>query len=266
MEADTNIQLVIYLVILCYFALGAAAFWFIGRGKPKAKRRENRTKYITYFIIIHTLFAGIFFGRPYFLAIAAIISVAGYIELFRTALGSNRMQEDELKKTKSETKTGRSSPGKLFLGVSLLIYTAAVVPFLLFSNMDRGYLYFAFVTVTVFDAFSQISGQIAGGKKLIPSVSPNKTLSGLAGGSIIAMTTAALLRGLIGCSLIHSLLLSLIIVIFALSGDLLASFFKRQYRIKDFGKTLPGHGGFLDRFDSLIPGGAAMYLLNLFMI
>ncbi len=245
MEADVHTELIIYLFVLFYFAVGAAAFGFISRRRTGAYKRNIWAKFFTYFIIIHVLFAGIWLGRPFFFVIALVISAAGYIELFRAARGAQ---------------------GKRFLAGSLLLYTAIVLPFLLFSNMDSGYLYFVFITVTVFDAFSQICGQIAGGRKLIPSVSPNKTVSGLAGGSIMSLFTASLLRSQAGFSLPYALFVSLIIIIFALAGDLLASFLKRQYKIKDFGKSLPGHGGFLDRFDSLIPGGAAMYLLKLFLI
>ncbi|MFO7978336.1 MAG: phosphatidate cytidylyltransferase [Bacteroidales bacterium] len=54
------------------------------------------------------------------------------------------------------------------------------------------------------------------------------------------------------------------IVIFAFSGDIFFSWYKRQYKVKDFSNVLPGHGGFLDRFDSLIAAGAFISLYSLF--
>lgn len=233
----------LYLAILVYFVLGAIAFAIIGMRKDPGGRREIWAKYITYFLIIHALFAGIYFGPHYFALIAALIAIAGYVELAGVWLRSER---------------GRRIG--LFL-LSLLIYTLFVIPFILFSLSEKPVLYFAFIVVSVFDAFSQISGQLWGKKKLIPRVSPRKTLGGFVGGAILAMITGGLIGGLLSIVWPKALFFAAIIIIFAFWGDFLASYYKRHFNVKDFGKLLPGHGGFLDRFDSLIPGGAAMYLL-----
>lgn len=145
-------------------------------------------------------------------------------------------------------------------------YAVFSVLFILFSTLSKPHIYFCFFVVTIFDAFSQISGQLMGKKKLIPSISPQKTINGLIGGAGFALLGAAFLRPLVGVSVPTALFFALIIVIFALAGDLAASFYKRKHGVKDFSNLLPGHGGFLDRFDSLIPGGAAMYLINAFLL
>ncbi len=234
----------LYIAIVTYFLLGAASFSFIGKGKSKSAKASIWAKYFSYLIIVHILFAAIYFGPPYFFALAIIISVAGILEIVRVWLNN------------------RTGGQRVLLLRALIIYTLFVIPFLLFSRSDKASLYFVFVVVSVFDAFSQISGQLWGKRKLIPSVSPGKTIGGLAGGATLALSTGVLLSPLANISRPLALLFALIIVIFALAGDLLASFYKRQFNIKDFGTLLPGHGGFLDRFDSLIPGGAAMFFLN----
>ena len=233
----------LYLAILTYFVLGAIAFAIIGMRRGREGRREIWAKYITYFLIIHALFAGIYFGPQYFAMMAVLIAIAGYVELTGVWLQSSR---------------GRRL--RLFL-MSLLIYTLIVIPFVLFSLSEKPVLYFAFIVVSVFDAFSQISGQLWGKKKLIPRISPGKTLGGLMGGAILAMITGGLIGGWLSIVWPKALFFAAIIIIFAFWGDFFASYYKRRFNVKDFGKLLPGHGGFLDRFDSLIPGGAAMYLL-----
>lgn len=234
----------IYIIIVSYFAAGAVAFGLIGRRKSSNERKQIWAKYGTYVLIVHALFGSIYFGPHYFFYLALLIVTVGYYELLKT--GWNNPER----------------PHRYFLPLSFIGYTLLVVPFLIFSMMDHGVLYFVFVVVTVFDAFSQISGQLLGGKKLIPSVSPRKTITGSAGGALIALITSVFIRDLISAGWLPALFFSVIIIIFALLGDLLASWFKRQYKVKDFGSLLPGHGGFLDRFDSLIPGGAAVSLFN----
>ncbi len=234
----------IYTIILIYFALGAIAFAWISRNKRRERKREIWAKFGTYFLIIHVLFGSIYFGPPYFSVVALLLVAAGYTELTRVHLN-------------------HPLKGSGFFLVALGVFTLLALPFVLFSFMAKPYLYFVFVVVSVFDAFSQISGQIMGGKRLMPSVSPKKTISGFIGGTALAIATALLMRGLIDASWTQALLYSINITIFALLGDLLASYFKRQHKIKDFSNLLPGHGGFLDRFDSLIPGGAAMFIINI---
>ncbi len=245
---------VLYQVILGYFVLGAIAFAFIGRGKSREQKKEIWLKYGTYVIIIHALFGSIYFGPHYFSYLAFLFVAVGYTELIKVWWAG-----------RAHRKIKGSHPKPYFFFLSVVCYTILALPFLLFSFSDRGALYFVFAVVTVFDAFSQISGQLLGGKKLIPSVSPRKTIAGSAGGAFFALVTAIFLVGFINTGRGSALLFSAIIVIFALLGDLLASYYKRQYDVKDFGSLLPGHGGFLDRFDSLIAGGAVMYFLNSLM-
>ncbi len=238
----------LYLVILGYFLIGTIAFAVIGRRIPPGKKAKHWAKYITYLLIIHLLFAGIYFGPALFHYLCILIAAAGYIELIKISIRRGRPLQ----------------PAQLI--ASLLVYTLLAWAFLRFSRMDPSWLYFTFAVVTVFDAFSQISGQLVGGIKLIPSVSPQKTVSGLIGGGMLALITALAFRGFIGVSWLPALLIAAIIVIFALSGDLMASLIKRIHGVKDFGSTLPGHGGFLDRFDSLIAAGAASYLIYTFIL
>lgn len=240
-------ELIIYSAILSYFVLGAIAFFFIGRKKSNAAKKEIWTKYFTYLFIIHVLYIAIYLGFPYFLILAVAISMTGLAELIAVF-----------------RKAGHKKQTAFFVS-AIGLYLLIAFLFILFSTAEKPELFFAFVVISVFDAFSQISGQLFGKRKLIPSVSPNKTAGGLAGGAALAIVTGVLVGNLLGINTQQALLFAAIIVIFAFWGDFLASYYKRRFNVKDFGKLLPGHGGFLDRFDSLIPGGAAMYILIYFL-
>jgi phosphatidate cytidylyltransferase len=236
--------LTIYIIILIYFLLGAIGFYFINRRKELMTARKNRVKFITYFFLIHTLFFSIVFSSSAFHYISIVIILVGIIEavwLFR--------------------KSGYRN--KVFFAISLLLLLVFCSAFLKFSRMDKGMILFTFLVLSVFDAFSQISGQLAGNIRIFPAISPGKTLEGLTGGAMIAIFSSLLLRELIGSPLPETLLLAAGIVISAFIGDMAASFYKRKYGVKDFSNLLPGHGGFMDRFDSLIAGGAFIVLLRL---
>jgi phosphatidate cytidylyltransferase len=105
-------------------------------------------------------------------------------------------------------------------------------------------------------------GKTFGRRKLWPDISPNKTIEGLLGG-LWASTMVGIcfsLWGGLGFSLGKIVLISVVVVIVGTFGDLVQSAFKRHYGVKDSGSILPGHGGVLDRFDSL------MYTLPVLMI
>ena len=118
--------------------------------------------------------------------------------------------------------------------------------------------YFIFIGAWITDTFAYFSGMLLGKHKLIPNVSPKKTVEGSIGGTLFCIgffigyaaivnhfTDANLNLILIACAGLVSALVSQI-------GDLSMSVIKRTYGIKDYGKIFPGHGGVLDRFDSIL--------------
>ena len=118
-----------------------------------------------------------------------------------------------------------------------------------------------FILIWVNDSFAYLVGKSIGRTKLFPSISPKKTLEGYLGGLIFALAAAYLLAKYEGkLTLNEWLVLATVIVVMGALGDLLESKFKRLAGVKDSGAILPGHGGMLDRLDSLVFAAPFAYL------
>ncbi len=141
----------------------------------------------------------------------------------------------------------------------LLMPLYPILPFalLIYMNQHAEYrmlLYYLFLTVFTFDTSAYITGSIIGYHKIIPKISPHKTIEGCVGGFIGTLITLYLAlwekKSTLSDTAIISLTLSLCIIAFL--GDIFESILKRQAHVKHSGTILPGHGGFLDRFDAVM--------------
>ncbi len=135
-----------------------------------------------------------------------------------------------------------------------------------------GYLY---LVVVFTDMFAFFVGRKIGKHKLCPTISPNKSVEGAIGGLIFGSIFGTLFAFLFGVmpiekesnalttitTILITLLISIVISIVVQIGDLVASKLKRSYEIKDYGFIFPGHGGVMDRFDSLILSGSFVYVI-----
>ncbi len=119
----------------------------------------------------------------------------------------------------------------------------------------------SFILVWVNDTFAYIVGKNFGKQKLFSSISPKKTVEGFLGGLFFACVASYFIGHFIGILTFNNwLILSIIISVFGTLGDLIESKFKRQANVKDSGVIMPGHGGLLDRLDSIIFAAPFIFL------
>jgi phosphatidate cytidylyltransferase len=133
------------------------------------------------------------------------------------------------------------------------------------ETRDAGlvYIFYSLFMIWATDSGAYFIGKATGKRKLWPEISPNKTVEGSIGGVVCALIVAILfaLFADMNATVLTLMAITVILSIFGQLGDLVQSAFKRHFNVKDSGNILPGHGGILDRFDSLL---FVLPLLNLF--
>jgi phosphatidate cytidylyltransferase len=146
---------------------------------------------------------------------------------------------------------------KLLWGLMLTVYAMSYAPALLLLNLP-GYalpnallLLYLTVVVQISDVFQYVFGKLFGRTKLSPAVSPSKTVEGLAGGGLTAILIGAALSGITPFSPLQGAAMSMVIVSGGFFGGFVLSAIKRDLGVKDWGRMIEGHGGILDRMDSV---------------
>lgn len=151
----------------------------------------------------------------------------------------------------------------IFSGLFSLVYVAFLAGFtvLLVREPNGQWWVFTLVLVVVsVDVGAYAAGVTLGKHKMTPRISPNKTWEGFAGAAVAACITATLMTTLVlGQPWWLGLLMGILLLLSATGGDLTESLIKRNLGVKDMSSWIPGHGGFLDRLDSILPSAAVVY-------
>jgi phosphatidate cytidylyltransferase len=163
----------------------------------------------------------------------------------------------------------RSSIWLSLLGLPIILIPVASLLAINYIDKTRSILLVYFVIIWSVDTFAMLGGRRIQGPKLAPKLSPNKTWSGLLTGIFSAAFMATLICKVLNLNIdsyyfssaANIFMTSMIIAIIAQLSDLFVSYFKRKFGIKDTGHIIPGHGGLLDRFDSIIFTAPLFFML-----
>jgi phosphatidate cytidylyltransferase len=218
-------------VTLAGFALGAVVMAAGSRRVSRDAARARWYKLAVYFVIVQVVLGAAALGRPWVLALLTVILAAGVREL-ADAWGQMPRPRPVI-----------VWPAFLAIAAAALWNTARLPP-TAFA--------FVFLATAAADGFAQVVGQWLGRRPLAPKVSPAKTLEGFLGGLCAAGSVASFACVLVERSPWEAAGIGVLIGIAGLAGDLSASWIKRRAGLKDYSSALPGQGGFLDRFDSLL--------------
>lgn len=154
-------------------------------------------------------------------------------------------------------------PGLLGFLVGILM-VAPTIPdtAALGMKLDAGRTWMVILVLTVwsFDTFAYVAGKYHGRGRFMNHISPNKTWSGVVGGTTAALLVCTFLAWGAGQQPLGGLLLGFLIAVTATAGDLAESVLKRAAGAKDSGNIIPGHGGILDRVDSFLFAAPAMFV------
>ena len=157
--------------------------------------------------------------------------------------------------------------GMAFLSLVYILWGFSLMVLLRCINNGEYLFVLPFLGAWVSDTFAYFTGRLLGKHKLIPDVSPKKTVEGAIGGVVFAMAGFALFGFVVSLfadvapNYFALILLGLPVSLVSIVGDLFMSLVKRRYNVKDYGKLFPGHGGVLDRFDSVLATATVLYLL-----
>jgi phosphatidate cytidylyltransferase len=202
-------------------------------------------KFFAYFVSI-SLFS------VSFLIAKGIIEIKyffGFLPLFLTIMAAELYR----RKDKTAENIAVTIFGIIYLAIPLSLINFLVFPEILNGNDYTPKLLIAtFSLIWIYDSGAYLVGVSIGRHRLFERISPKKSWEGAIGGTLIAITASFFISNFIPeVKQFHWVAISILTVVSATFGDLTESMFKRYFGIKDSGNILPGHGGVLDRFDSL---------------
>ena len=207
------------------------------------RRGDHRTLFWTFFIITPMHYALVF--RDWYGFFTIFIPVYAFLFIpFRTVLAGDWAQF--LERT-----------AKIQWALMVCVYSLSHAPALLYLRIpnyddENAKLLFFFVAVAQSsDVLQYVFGKLFGKRKIAPTLSPNKTVEGFVGGILSASLLGAALHSITPFTALQAGLMSFVVTLLGFAGGLIMSAIKRDRGIKDYGSTLSGHGGIMDRIDSL---------------
>ncbi len=184
-----------------------------------------------------------------------VLVASAVMVLWRLGYLVVRKQQQSLKQTLRDF---GASNWALFYVPLLMSFSALLI------NQPNGtaWVFGLVITVVSIDTFGYLIGRFFGKTKLSPLISPKKTWEGLFASIIGALFGGLITAWVTGASIWFGLMFGAAILVSSVMGDLSESLIKRDLEVKDMGNSLPGHGGMMDRLDSLLPSIFIAYLLS----
>ena len=254
------------LLLMLFVDILALIILFFIRNKISDKKFTNiKQRIFTWFVIIILFYLGSR-NRIYMLVLFGLISILSFKEFLQFAY----IKYDNELKLYNLTVNLIFYIGIyfknfyvlliLFVLICLRYYKRAFIIFAFFITTyligsisyidDLNFIINYLILIELNDVFQYISGNILGKRKITPKISPNKTVEGLIGGIILTTLTATLLKNFVNINFQVKFIPYICLIGFI--GDVFISALKRKVNLKDSGTLLLGHGGILDRVDSLI--------------
>jgi len=246
-------QAVWIFVAIAGFAMAAGLFEFYSLTKKLELKADPSIGYLWAIC----LFIGFVFDAPAKQPDLILATLA----VFLMALLVSQMFRFRVDFSKMLTGVGVTLLGVLYVAFLGGYLVATRMGFEQRPNLSTHLLGYFFLVVFASDTGAYFTGRALGKHKLAPSISPGKTVEGLIGGVVSAAAVAALATWWFFPELPYqwSVALAVVLAIVGVLGDLVESAFKRGSKTKDAASILPGHGGFLDRLDSLLFGAPILY-------
>ena len=146
-----------------------------------------------------------------------------------------------------------------------IIYVCVTLSFVYMTRMKPGgekTVWIIFISSWICDTCAYLVGVAIGKHKLVPKLSPKKSIEGAIGGVIGSALVGFIFARIVGDNAVNYMIIGAAGAVISQFGDLTASAIKRNHDIKDYGRLIPGHGGVLDRFDSVIITAPVVYILS----
>lgn len=297
-DDPVTVVLVSAIVALLVVAGAAIAIVILSGRVSETRRKDLSQRYFTWLVIIPCLVVPILLGAAWTIGMVFVLGLACFREFARaTGLFRERLVTGIVAMTMILMTFAIADHWYNFftalVPLSICLIAAAgvvldrpqgyiqrvalgIFAFMLFATClghlgyiandarYRSHLLTIFVVVELNDIFAYVVGSTMGRRPLASQTSPNKTREGAIGGIVLttgvfALIGSQLYEGTVLANWYHLVGLGVILGIAGLLGDLMLSAIKRDIGVKDLGVTLPGHGGLLDRFDSLILAAPAYF-------
>ena len=197
------------------------------------------------------IISGVVILLLYVVLVLFSLSIFSIVMLFLACIGMEEM--NNLARNINDDYKRKSFQKKSILYVFLTFASLIVIRS---ANGGAFLILWLFLVVSTVDSISYFFGKNFGKIKILPTISPNKTLEGTIAGQLAGIIVSLLIRSVFNddksniISLIFFVVISFSVVVLSQFGDAVQSYIKRSFDVKDTGNLIPGHGGIMDRFDS----------------